>query len=61
MEERFCIFDDQKICDHCGDCDSCDLDPEKICDNCGKCIVLDKDYETIEIDAILGLDKDGDG
>lgn len=59
MERKFCMFDDNKLCDNCHDCEICDLDSSKICDNCGKCIAVEKDYETIEIDRIVGLDNGG--
>lgn len=48
----FCVLDDNKICDGCGECEICDLDPNKICDNCGKCLDI-KDDAIIKIDAII--------
>ena len=55
MNKKFCIFDDEKICDNCGECDRCDLDPNKICDNCGKCL---DEYNTDEKGFIkVGIDK----
>jgi len=53
LDRYFCILDEEKVCDQCGECDRCDLDPQKICDNCGKCIADDRDYEVIEIDQIV--------
>ena len=35
---KYCILDNKKICDDCGECNVCDLDPNKICDNCCRCI-----------------------
>jgi len=55
MNLKKCIFDDDKICDSCGDCDICDIDPLKLCDNCGKCIGEDKDFSSkaVSIDEII--------
>lgn len=47
-----CIFDEEKECDNCMECEICDLDPSKICDNCGKCLEI-KDYATIKIDRVI--------
>ena len=55
---RYCMLEDNKICDDCGECNRCDLDPEKICDNCMKCIHTGADYNAIEIDEII---DDGTG
>ncbi|GAA0740853.1 hypothetical protein [Clostridium oceanicum] len=38
MEIKYCIFNEKKVCDNCGECDVCDLDSNKKCDNCGKCL-----------------------
>lgn len=48
-----CVLDDSKVCNHCGECDCCDLNPNKKCDNCGQCIALDQDYISIPIDKII--------
>lgn len=55
MEDKvkYCIFNNLKICDDCGECYLCDLDHTKICDNCGKCLEMDADSRAIEIDEIL--------
>ncbi|CCJ33825.1 hypothetical protein [Caloramator australicus] len=50
---QMCIFDKNKICDNCSDCNTCDLVEGKICDNCGKCLELDSDYKEILIDGII--------
>ena len=52
MSEK-CVFDENKICDDCGECDVCDIDKNKICDNCGKCIGLDADSRAIEIEDVI--------
>jgi hypothetical protein len=59
MNLKKCIFDDDKICDSCGDCDICDIDPLKLCDNCGKCIGEDKDFSSkaVSIDEIIEEDE----
>ena len=51
MDRGFCILDETKLCDICGECDRCDLDSSKICDNCGKCLDI-KDVASIKIDKI---------
>ena len=30
---KYCVLDESKVCDDCGECRVCDLDPNKICDN----------------------------
>ena len=32
--EKYCVLQDGKLCDDCGQCNMCDLDPNKVCDNC---------------------------
>lgn len=54
MEEKKCIFNDNKFCDDCGKCDVCDLDPTKKCNNCGKCLEEQGiDLKAIKIDEII--------
>ena len=55
---KYCVFDEDKICNDCGECSVCDLDPNKICDNCMKCLNTGADYSAIEIDEII---DDGTG
>lgn len=55
---RYCVLDETKICDDCGECAVCDLDPNKLCDNCMKCVQSGADYSAIEIDEII---DDGTG
>lgn len=51
---KFCIFDKNKECDNCGECNVCDLDKNKICDNCGKCLELEGyDWKAIKLDEII--------
>ena len=45
---KYCILDNKKICDDCGECNVCDLDPNKICDNCCRCIQKE-DTDQIQI------------
>lgn len=48
-----CIFDKNKKCNTCGNCDICDLNSNKICDNCGKCLELEGvDIKAINIEDI---------
>jgi hypothetical protein len=55
MDIKNCIFTENKICDSCGDCETCDLDPLKICDSCGNCLGGEKEYasKAVEIDEII--------
>ena len=57
---KYCLLDETKICDDCGECNVCDLDPNKICDNCMKCLQTGADYNAIEIDEIIDDGADGD-
>ncbi|MCX7903987.1 MAG: hypothetical protein N2486_05705 [Caloramator sp.] len=50
---QMCIFDKNKICNNCSDCNMCDLVEGKMCDNCGKCLELNSDYKEILIDGII--------
>ncbi len=52
MAAKFCVLDENKICNNCGECDYCDLNPFKKCDNCGKCIDSDDEYRELKIDEI---------
>lgn len=54
MKNNYCVFDENKVCDNCGECDTCDLDPTKKCDNCGKCLEMEGyDMKAIKIDDII--------
>lgn len=53
MNRGFCILDETKLCENCGECEKCDLDPNKYCDNCGKCIEFEYEYAKIKIDDIM--------
>ena len=55
---KFCVLDETKVCDDCGECAVCDLDPNKLCDNCMKCVQSGADYNAVEIDEII---DDGTG
>ncbi len=55
---KYCVLDESKVCDDCGECRVCDLDPNKICDNCMKCVRTGADYNAVEIDEII---DDGTG
>lgn len=50
---KYCVLDETKLCDGCGECNVCDLDPNKICDNCMKCLDTGADYKAVEIDEII--------
>ena len=51
--DKYCVLDETKLCDDCGECNICDLDPNKVCDNCMKCINSGADYKAVEIDEII--------
>ena len=55
---KYCVLDETRLCNDCGECSVCDLDPNKICDNCMKCLKTGADYNAIEIDEII---DDGTG
>jgi len=58
MNREYCIFNEKKSCDNCGECEVCDLDSNKKCDNCGKCLEMEGyDMKAIKIDQIID-DKD---
>jgi hypothetical protein len=49
-----CVFNSNKVCNDCGECDKCDLNSNKKCNNCGKCLELQGyDMKGIKIDEIL--------
>ena len=50
---KYCVLEEGKLCDDCGECSVCDLDPNKICDNCMKCLQTGADYNAIEVDEII--------
>ena len=50
---KYCVLDENKLCDDCGECNVCDLDPNKICDNCMRCVRTGADYNAVEIDEII--------
>ena len=52
MERKYCVLDETKLCDDCGECTVCDLDPNKICDNCMKCMGDEVDFRAITIAGI---------
>lgn len=52
--KKYCIFDNNKLCNNCKECCLCDLDKNKICDSCGKCLNLsDEDMKTVKINEIF--------
>lgn len=53
-ENKYCIFNYNKLCNNCGECDRCDIDPNKKCNNCGKCLEDEGyDMKAIEIDKVV--------
>lgn len=58
MSKKYCVLEENKICDDCLECEYCDLNPDKICDNCARCIDNDADFKAIEIDDIIFEDEE---
>ena len=56
--EKYCVLEEGKLCDGCGQCRMCDLDPEKVCDNCMRCLKSGADYAQIAIDAVILEEED---
>jgi len=51
---KYCIFDSNKICNNCGECEICLLYPNKKCNNCGKCLELEGyDVKAIKITDVI--------
>jgi len=51
---KICIFDGNKNCNNCNECDLCELNNNKACDNCGKCLQLEGyDVKAIKIDEVF--------
>ena len=57
--EKKCVFNSNKICNDCKECELCELDRKKICNNCGKCLELEGyDVRAIKIDEVFEKDED---
>lgn len=49
-----CIFNNNRICNNCGECEICELNSNKKCNNCGKCLELEGyDVKAIKIDEVF--------
>lgn len=60
MRKEYCIFDDTKKCNDCGQCDICDLNSNKKCNNCGKCLEMEGiDTKAIKIASVIEDENDG--
>jgi len=60
LDKKTCVLEEWHECTGCGECDICDLDRSKKCDNCMACIAVTADYAVIEIDEIIGGDREAD-
>lgn len=61
MKREYCIFDDTKKCNDCGQCDICDLNPNKKCNNCAKCLEMEGiDTKAIKIASVIEDEKDSE-
>jgi hypothetical protein len=51
---KMCIFNENKNCDSCGECDLCEYNRDKKCDNCSKCLQIEGyDVKAIKIDEVF--------
>jgi hypothetical protein len=51
---KLCIFNSNKTCGNCMECQTCDLNSSKICDSCGSCLKTNyTDSSVVNIDEIL--------
>ncbi|ARC85065.1 hypothetical protein U732_3938 [Clostridium argentinense CDC 2741] len=51
---KICIFDENKNCSNCNECNLCELNNNRACDNCGKCLQLEGyDVKAIKIDEVF--------
>ncbi len=57
MKKKMCMIEDNKQCDNCCECNTCDLDPLKICDNCAKCLGLNEEYRSYTLKELVKADK----
>lgn len=56
---KYCIFNENKVCNDCGDCDVCEFNKDKICNNCGKCLEVEGyDVKAIKIDEVFEKGND---
>jgi hypothetical protein len=54
-----CIFNQNKVCNNCGECNVCEFDGKKICDNCGKCLEIEGyDLRAIKIEEVFEKKED---
>lgn len=54
MRKEYCIFEEIKKCNNCGQCDICDLNSNKKCNNCGKCLEMEGiDTKAIKIASVI--------
>jgi len=56
---KYCIFDEKKVCNDCGECNICEYNRDKICDNCGKCLEIEGyDVKAVKIDEVFEKTKE---
>ncbi len=56
---KYCIFDEKKVCNDCGECNVCEYNRDKICDNCGKCLEIEGyDVKAVKIDEVFEKNKE---
>jgi hypothetical protein len=61
---KFCILDDARQSDNCGECYICIYDKSKVCNNCEKCLwgkmEGKPDISSIKIDEIITINEEID-
>lgn len=61
MRKEYCIFEEAKKCNDCGQCDICDLNSSKKCNNCGKCLEMEGiDTKAVKIASVIEDEKDAE-
>jgi len=56
---KYCIFDEKKVCNDCGECNVCEYNRDKICDKCGKCLEIEGyDVKAVKIDEVFEKNKE---
>jgi len=56
-----CVLEIKQSCDHCGECNLCDLDRTVECRNCMKCVISEEKSRYLTIDEIKPDLKEKDG
>jgi len=53
---KYCIFDEKKVCNDCGECNICEYNRDN---NCGKCLEIEGyDVKAVKIDEVFEKNKE---